>query len=257
MKEIREFSPRFTARVAGALYLISGTAFTFGENTVRGKLIVAGDAAATVAQIVAHEVEYRRGLGADLVASALYVVVTVLLYFLLKPVNRIVALLAMVMSLIGCVLGLVAFIFHIAPLELLKSGPSWDALASGQGRGLGQDLTMLSLRLGEETTDLSMVFFGFFCALIGYLIFQSTFMPRILGILMMLSGSCYLADFFTHFAAPAVAAHLMPYLMWQGIPGEGSLILWLLAIGVNPDKWRVKARAASATNPAAAQFAAR
>jgi Domain of unknown function (DUF4386) len=240
MHRIADASPRLKARIAGLLYLINGEAFSYAENSVRGKLVVNGDPAATAANILAHESLFRMGLASDLIAGATYIAVTVILYELLKPVNRSLSRLAAAFSLIGCTVQILTCVLHLAPLLLLGGARPSTAFTSDQLRAL----SLLSLQLGAEGLSVCMVFFGFYCLLIGYLIFRSTFLPRIIGALLAIAGVCYLVDYFAHFLAPAFAsAHLLPYLVWQGLPGEGSLILWLLIMGVNPQRWNEQAGA--------------
>jgi hypothetical protein len=86
-----------------------------------------------------------------------------------------------------------------------------------------------------------LVFFGFYCLLIGYLIFRSTFLPRILGVLMAFAGLGWLT-----FLSPPLANHLSPYIFAPGLLGEGALTLWLLVIGVNEQRWKEQASAAGA-----------
>ena len=83
-----------------------------------------------------------------------------------------------------------------------------------------------------------LVFFGFYCLLIGYLIFRSTFLPRILGVLMVFAGLGWLT-----FLSPPLANYLSPYVFVPGILGEGSLTLWLLVMGVNVERWKEQASA--------------
>jgi Domain of unknown function (DUF4386) len=87
-----------------------------------------------------------------------------------------------------------------------------------------------------------MVLFGSYNLLIGYLIFRSTFMPRILGVLLAISGSGYLINCFANFLSPAFAAHLLPYIL---VPGGADLLLalWLVVIGVNIQRWNEQASA--------------
>src|SRR5262249_29933762 len=180
VEEVKEASPRFKARMAGVFYLL-----TF------------------VTGMLALFFRGRWGLAAGLVAGACYVVVTVLFYFLFKPVNTGLSLLAAVVSLVGCAIG---------PLSLAVPAAS---------------------RINP------LVFFGFYCLLIAYLIFRSTFLPRILGALMALAGLGWLT-----FVSPALARYLSPYNMVPGILGEGSLTVWLLVMGVNAPAWEEQARAA-------------
>jgi hypothetical protein len=106
-----------------------------------------------------------------------------------------------------------------------------------------QALALMSLKLSAEGLNIAMVFFGFYCILIGYLIFKSAFLPRIIGVLLVIAGICYLINSFATFLAPRFAAHLYPYIL---IPGGAELVLafWLLVMGVNAQRWREQASAA-------------
>lgn len=123
--------------------------------------------------------------------------VTLLFYHIFKPVNRSLSLLAAILSLAGCVSGALGA-FQLAPSPIHP-----------------------------------LVFFGWYCLLIGYLIVRSTFLPRILGGLMALGGLGWLT-----FLSPALAERLSPYNLAPGIIGEGVLALWLVAVGVNAQRWR-------------------
>jgi uncharacterized protein DUF4386 len=155
---------------------------------------------------VALFVRGRLGLAAGLIAGACYIAVTLLFNYMFKPVNRSLSLLAAFVSLAGCAIG---------PLSLLVPAASYIN---------------------------PLVFFGFYCLLIGYLIFRSTFLPRILGVLMAFTGLGWLT-----FLSPPLANHLSPYVFAPGILGEGALTLWLLVIGVNEQGWKEQASAAGAS----------
>jgi hypothetical protein len=138
----------------------------------------------------------RLGIAANLIAAACYIAVTLLFYDIFKPVNRGLSLLAAFFSLVGCAIGALNP-FHLAPSHINN-----------------------------------LVFFGFYCLLIGYLIFRSTFLPRILGVLMAFGGLGWLT-----FLSPPLANYLSPYNLAPGILGEGALTLWLLAMGVDEHRW--------------------
>jgi hypothetical protein len=76
---------------------------------------------------------------------------------------------------------------------------------------------------------------------LGYLVYRSTFLPRILGALLMIAGGRYVTNSFARFVAPTFAAHLFPYILFPGLLAEGSLALWLLVVGVNLDRWSARA----------------
>jgi hypothetical protein len=107
-----------------------------------------------------------------------------------------------------------------------------------------QALALVSLKLYAQVFFIAMLFFGFHCLLIGYLIYRSTFLPRIVGALMAIAGLCYLTHGFANVLSPALAARLFTYLMALGLPGELPLTLWLLAMGVNVQRWKDQAGAA-------------
>jgi hypothetical protein len=140
------------------------------------------------------------GSAAGLIAGACYIIVTLLFYGIFKPVNRGLSLLAAAISLAGIIVGPLSRL-HIVPSNLN-----------------------------------SLVFFGFYCLLIGYLIFKSTFLPRILGVLMAFGGLGWLT-----FTSPTLAHYLSPYNFFPGLVGEGALTLWLLVRGVNAQRWKEQA----------------
>lgn len=136
------------------------------------------------------------GLAANLIATAAYVGVTVLFYQIFRPVNASLSLLAALFSLAGIIVGFLTSL-KIATIPINPLG-----------------------------------FFGFYCLLIGYLIFKSTFLPRVLGVLMAIGGLSWLTFF-----SPSLTTQLYPYNLAPGIFGEGVLTLWLLAMGLNEQKW--------------------
>ena len=142
---------------------------------------------------------------ANLVASACYGAVTLLFYGLFKPVDASLSLIAAVFSLAGCVLSALG-LFHVVPLPISSVNP--------------------------------LALFGVYCVLIGYLIFRSTFLPRILGGLMAMGGLGWLT-----FVSSTLANSLTPYNLAPGILGEGALTVWLLVKGVNGERWQEQAHA--------------
>jgi len=142
----------------------------------------------------------------SLAATACYIVVTLLFYPLFKPVDSSLSLIAAVFSLAGCALGGLS-VFHLVLPYIKSVNP--------------------------------LICFGVYCLLIGYLIFRSTFLPRVLGVLMAFGGLGWLT-----FVSPDLADYLSPYNLAPGILGEGALTVWLLAKGVNAQRWLEQADAA-------------
>ena len=179
MERIAEASPRPKARITGVVYLLYFLTAVSAEVFVgRGRLVVYD--------------------AVNLIAHAFYIAVTLLFYYMFKPVNRSLSLLAAFFSLVGCANDVLS-LFNLAPYKIN-----------------------------------SLVFFGPYCLLIGYLIFRSTFLPRILGVLMAFAGLGWLI-----FLSP-LANHLSTYLKVLGFLAEASLMLWLLVMGVNIPKRKRK-----------------
>jgi hypothetical protein len=226
---VAALSPRLKARIAGALYLIPFLGFA---EAVRSNLVVDGDPAATATNILAHESLFRLAFAADLVGLVCYIAVTVLLYDLLKPVNRTLALLAAFLSVAASTIQSVILLAHMAPLFLLSGARYLTAFTGHQL----QAMAYVSLELHGVGYNIDLVFFGVFCVLVGYLIFASTFMPRIVGVLVILAGLSYLINSFAQFLAPAFADRIYPYVLFPAF-GEVVLALWLLVMGVDAQKW--------------------
>jgi len=233
MERIAEASPRPRAKIAGVFYLL--IFLTGGAAVPSFRLVVSGDAAATATNILAHEPLFRWGFAALLLNVAVYMVVTMLFYDLFKPVNGSLSLLAAFFSLVGCGIQAFACLFYLAPLVVLGGAQYLRVFKVEQL----QAVALMFLKLYGQAYNLGLVFFGFYCLLIGYLILRSTFLPRILGALMMFAGLGWLT-----FLYPPLASHLDPYIRIPGILGEGSLTLWLLVMGVNVERWREQASAA-------------
>lgn len=232
MEPSREASPRFTARMGGLAYLamfVAGGIATFGKHG----LIVTDNPAATAANILAHQSMYVLGYAGDVLVIATYVAVVALFYRIFKPVNRNMALIAAFLGLMGCAAQSSTSLFEIAPLSLLGGAPYLTVFSPDQLRAFA----FLSLKLYSLAYGVALVFFALFDFFTGYLIYKSSFLPRFLGVLMML-GIAGMA-----FLAPPFAMKYVAYIIPSAI-GELTLTLWLLAKGVDEEKWFGKAAAA-------------
>jgi Domain of unknown function (DUF4386) len=239
MERTAEASPRFKARIAGFFWLMTILTGAFALF-VGGRFAVSGDAAATAANILAHEPSFRLGVAANLIATACYLTATLFVYDLLKPVNRNLSLLAAFFSLAGCAVGAVSFLFYLAPLVVLGGAQYLSVFTVEQMRALA----FMFLRLYEQASNIGFAFFGLHVFLVGCLILRSTFLPRLVGALMVFGGVGWLTLSFTNLLSPPLARYLSPYIMVPGILGEASLTLWLLVIGVNVQRWKEQASAA-------------
>lgn len=229
-------SIKTTARIGGLLYLIVIIGGIFAELIVRGGLVVQGDAKATVYNIMAHESLYRCGFAVEIFYCACNVPITLIFYKLFKIVNKDFTLLVVFFGLVGTAIESASLLAHFAPLIFLDSEKSLSAFTAEQL----YDLMYTSLRFFECGFNIALVFFGFYCLCMGRLIYHSTFIPRIVGVLLFIQGICYLINSFSNFLLPKFATQFFPYLAVSGI-GEISFCLWLLIKGVNTTAWSDKA----------------
>ncbi len=218
------------ARMAGVFYLLYVAIAGLAGFARRG-IIVSGDAAATATNIMAHESLYTLGFACDFLSVAAYVVVLVLFYQLFKPVNSSVSILAAAFGFMGCLLMAVGGIFQLAPLAVLAKAAHSTAFSAEQL----QLQAYLLLRLYNSAYSIALIAFGLFDFLIGYLIIKSTFLPRILGVLMCVAGLAFLP-----FLAPAFGARYLNWILPVAI-GELLVILWLIVKGVDVARWQEQA----------------
>jgi len=231
--------PRRKARVAGLLYLIGAAAGGAAEIFIRDRLVVSGNAAATAANILAHESLFRFGGAADLISVVCDTAVALLFYELFAPVNKSLSLLMAFFRIIFVAVMAAITVNHFAAVLYIGRAQTVSAFSSQQLL----EQALLSLRLQSVGYNIALVFFGFTCVLLGYLIVRSTFLPRILGILMAISGIGYLINSFVHLLAPAYGGYAFKYILVPCGIGELLLIPWLLAVGVNSSRWLEQAQA--------------
>jgi len=239
-QRLAEASPRLKARITGVVYLLFFLTVVLGEVFIRqagisGLGVLPGDAAATANTILAHEASYRLGWALGLISTACYVALMALFYQLFTPVNRSLSLLAAFFGLVGCAITAFGSLFQLAPLVVLGGSPYLSVFNEQQL----QALALMFLNLSAQVSSIALLFFGLFQLVIGYLIFRSTFLPRILGALMALAGVGWLTVL-----APPLAHSLSTYIEILGVLAEGSLMLWLLVMGVNAQRWKEQAGAA-------------
>jgi hypothetical protein len=234
MERIAEASPRAKARVASVFEMLEGMTSAFGQVFVLGRLLVSGNAAATAANILGHERLFWLGFVSSLVGVACHIAWALLFYDLFKPVNRSLSLLAAFVALVICAMQTVTSLLYVAPLLILQGGTSMRAFTTDQLQGLAY----IFFKLNAYAFDIDLVFFGLWCALTGYLIFRSTFLPRILGVLLAIDGLGW-----TTFVVPPFAIHLFPFIAAASGLAEIPLQLWLVVMGVNPQRWKEQASA--------------
>lgn len=228
-----ELSARTLSRIAGALYLLIIALGIFGEAFVRERIVAAGDAAATAENLRVLESLWRLGVAGEMVLLMSAVLLTLILYVLLRPVSRDLALLAAFFHLVTIAVEGAAAIFLAATLFPVGGAASMSAFQPEQLAALAS----LSIRSHGHGFGLALIFFGGFCLVAGYLIYRSSYMPRVLGIFLALAGACYLVNSFALILSPALAARLFPAVLIPPFVAELALALWLLVKGVSSSKW--------------------
>lgn len=233
-------APRAWARVAGICWLLCILFGTYTEGMVRPALFVHGDAAATLHNILAHEAMYRLGIASEFLGTAVYLVMTPILYLLLAPINRTVSLIAASFSVAGCTIWFFNVVFNSAPLILLTGGHATSGTAA---LAQNQTLAYSALRLGNEVLLTGMLCFGVQCLLAGGLLLRATFFPRPIGLVLALGGLGYLVSGLAQIASPPLSDMLGNYGYMPGQAGELLMGAWLTVFGVNPAKWQAQATA--------------
>ena len=222
------YSNKHLARIAGFLYLLVILTGLFAEIFVRQALRVPGDALATAHLIQQSENLYRVGLVADLFNFVCGLPGVLIMYVLFKPVNKYLISLAMFFVLIQTAVIATNLLNQVSPLLFLGNA---QYLTAFEPRQLAA-LAVHSLNLQAQGYGIGLVFFGFYCITVGYLILKSQLVPRILGVLYALAGISYLANTFTMLLSKDFANPLFPYFASISFIGEISLCLWLLIMGV-------------------------
>jgi hypothetical protein len=238
-RKVTGWSPRGKARLAGVFEALEGLTSAFGQVTIPGQLIVVGNAAATAANILNHENLFRLGFALSLFGVMFHLAWAFLFYQLFRPVNRNVSSWAVFVILVGCAIQAVTALFYLAPLLVLTAGSSLGDFTQQQL----QALAYLFFKLNGLAFDTYLVFFGLWCVLIGYLIIKSTFLPRILGVLLAIDGLAWMT-----FVSPPLGHYLFPVIAVASGLAEIPLQLWLLIFGVNNERWRAQAEGFGAPN---------
>jgi len=232
------------ARVAGFTWLVTFITGAFAM-IIGGQFVVNNDAAATAANLLAHESAFRLGTAGNLVATVCYLTATLLVYELLKPVNRTVSLLAAFFSIIGCGLGAIVVLLNFTPLAFLRGGSYLSVFNVEQL----QVLALTAFRIGARANEVALVFFGLHILLVGSLVVASDFLPRVLGLLLAIGGLCYLTNSFASFLAAPFVTYLFPIILLPAFLAELVFSLWLLVKGVNTRHWGERSAPREALDP--------
>jgi hypothetical protein len=214
------------ARVAGAVYLSMAFTAPFSLIYVPNKLIVRGDATATASNILAHETLFRLSILGDLVGQVIFICLAIALYRLLSNVNRTWALLMVAFVLVAAAVGFLNTLNNIAALLLFRG----DDFLAVLDKPLRDALAMLFIRLHSHGMFIDEIFWGLWLFPFGLLVFRSGFLPRFLGVWLMINCFGYLA-------LSVIALFFQPYyngafkMLQPVLFGELAIMLWLLIKG--------------------------
>lgn len=225
MSKQEKMSPNMTARLTGFLYLLLVPLGIFGIMYVPGRIIVPDNIVETANNIIANESLFRLSIVSALLVQLVNLTVVLLLYKLLSPVNKNVARM------------MVLFIVLAIPIAMLNELTNSAALLLAQRADRPLDLIALFLDLHEYGIQIAGIFWGLWLFPMGYLVFRSNYIPKIIGIALMIGCFGYLADAFIFLLFPEFGMTFAEFLF----VGEVLLPLWLLIKGVNVEQWQKKA----------------
>lgn len=216
-------------RLAGLLYVVASIPGFFALAYVPGKLLVAGNATVTANNIAAHALLFRLGIAADLIGQAMFIFVALALYDLLKGVNQRHALLMVTLILVAIPITFLNEVNSIAALTLVRGADFLSVFDKSQRDALAR----LFLNLRGGGFDVAGIFWGLWLFPLGMLVYRSGFIPRFLGVLLMLGTFAYLANSFTSLVAPQYEPDVSRWMdPLQAV--EVVFMLWLLILGAKP-----------------------
>ena len=219
------------ARIAGVIFLVAVVAGSIGEAIVPNMLVVPGDAATTAHNITTNDLLFRLGFVAYIVEALTDVALTFFLYVLLRPVRGNLAFSSVLFRLMATATFAFGEIFYFAQTLILRGDAYLNTFSTQQL----QTLALLSFNVYGASGSLSTIFYGTGSIILGYLIWRSGYLPRIIGALWVIGGFGFVIATLVFFIAPAYASFL---LMLPMIIALVALGLWLLVKGVDLAKWK-------------------
>jgi len=223
-------------RIAGLCYLIVIATGLFSEVFVRQELRVSNDALTTAHNIKNNEMLFRFGFVADLINFVIGIPTVLIIYHFFKKSNKILLQVALSLVIIQTAIIAVNLLNQISPLLLLSNDTYLNTFQYSQLA----TLSLLSLNIQSQGYAIGLVFFGFYCILIGFVIYKTNAIPRIIGVLYAIAGLCYLINSFTMFLSKGFSNPMFIYLAIPIFIGELSVCLWLLIKGIDTSKLESK-----------------
>lgn len=214
------------ARAAGVLFLFSLIGGGLGEFYIPGRIIVAGDAAATAHNVITSNQLFRLGFATYLIEALCDIALSLVFYVLLRPVNKNIALLAAFVGLVSTAVFAVFELFYFLPAHIL-GGASYLKTFSPEQLNT---LALFSLNIYGLGASLFMAFYGTGMLIRGYLIYRSRYLPKFLGVLVALAGAGFIAKNFALVLAP----HFPSDYFLIGMPVAAlAMAFWFLFKGVD------------------------
>lgn len=244
-------SPRSIARWAGGLYLLNILIGVMVVGIIPALAGVGDQTADVVGRLEAHAELHRIGVAGHLIVVATNIALAILFMELFEVVSRRRSLMLVSFLLVGTAVEASALAAQFIPLVLVETPRYAGAFSSAQVAALAR----LPLDLQAISYSVSAVFFGLYAVTTATLIWHSTFLPRVVGVLLALAGSSYLIYSFAIVVAPGFAAHLVPWIQLPSLIGEGAFCLTLLLGRVNVQRWRSRAQAPTGHSATAAGLA--
>ena len=225
------------ARTAGWIYVSMLFTAPFSLLYVPTVVIVKGDAAATSAKVVAHEMLFRLGIAGDLIGSVIFIYLGIALYRLFREVSATVSAQLVGLVLVSSAVGFLNVLNHIAALTLFRGGDFLSVLDKPQRDVLGY----FFMRMYSQGIVINELFWGLWLIPFGWLIIRSRFFPRILGVLLYINGLAYVVISLTSLILPSYA-DVVGRVWFPAQFGELIMMLWLVIKGAKVQPLHVPAQ---------------
>jgi len=197
-----------------------------------------GDAAATARNIIAAEAQWRASFAAEMIIGICAVPLLAIEYFLLRPVNSAIAFLGLLFNVVSLAVEFVTDLPNYVALHYLEPARYLRAFDARQLHALAY----FTITLHEDGFGVALLFFGFVLICWGYLVYNSGYFPKAIGVLLPIGGLCYIINSFALFLAPSLADAMFPYILLPSFIAELSFCLYMLVVGVNLPKWNERLR---------------
>jgi hypothetical protein len=228
-----EARPNRYARIGGALYLVIIALGIFSQVFVRDKVIVAGDAVATAANLTSMETLWRAGIATEVLMAIATVMLAMVYYYLLRPVHKEINLLAALLRMTSVTVQTGALVYLLLALYPLLNPAFTKTFAPDQLAALAS----MAIRSHSYGYSMALLFTGCTFLVHGWLIFKSGYLPKFLGVLIEVAGIGYISNGFAQILFPNAAGLVFMAIILPVFIGETTLSLWLLIRGVNIEKW--------------------